>query len=705
MLTLVLVAVSAFARPPAAGELVISEVMPAPLSQSTREWIEVYNATTEALELDGCRVIEGHLEADVWAGEAHVVSALQVQPASYALLHRSVAAGECAAFSDSTGTTCIATIDYQVTSLSFLNDEAETVCVVCGDDGIDQANPCADMGVGETLIDAAPVNFPAFMDDCPITNGAGDGRNCSIALTNLYLDAAANDDESNWCIGDAVYYDTVPEEAHGTPRAANAVCPPPDTGTDDTGVDDTATDDSGEPTGPACAAGQVIFTELMPAPRDSGNADEWLELWGVDTALSGTCSLNACELVQRETDGVEIKRLVLGDVGVTSGAHTIIARASAADVDTGIRFENGALVTHANYLYGYNDFNLPNDREVVMSLECGGAEIDAIAYDWSEWAATAALVCPWDDTQGQEGCSLNLGRHVYSAASNDLDSNWCLAQTPEDQPDKNFWTRYDSGSTHYVLLGTPGQDGDCPNYTRACVGEIVFTEVMASGQEIPDWLEVYNVTTGDLELSGCRLERYRLDGDTEVDIQDYTFGELGESPVVLAERPLAISLDGCIDPAADPADGCTFGETVADGITLTADNTEYLRLICPPDPDCGGENEILVDVMHYSMDAQLVDDGHSLMFDPRLHTDPATANDDTANWCESAWSQPFLQLDAENCNYGTPGGDENGGPGECLTDAIDIGSPGPACRCQSGGAALVGWLFGALALASRRRRA
>lgn len=710
MLTLVLVAVSAFARPPAAGELVITEVMPAPLSQSTREWIEVYNASTATLELDSCRVMEGHLSADVWTGESHTVTALTVPPASYSLLHRSVAAGTCAAYSDAAGTSCIATIDYQVTSLSFLNDEPETVCIVCGDDGIDQANPCAEVGTGETLIDAAPVNWPAFMNDCPITNSTGDGRNCSISLSNIYLDASANDSNDSWCVGESTYYDTAYDAAQGSPRAANPVCPPPgpdDTGGGDSGGDSGA-DDTGVPLGDMCTAGQAIFTELMPAPRDSAYADEWLELWGVDTALSGTCSLSGCTLTLSELDGTLIKDLSLGHVGVTSGEHTILARASSADVTAGVRFESsdGVTVNHPGYLYGYNDFNLPNDREVSLSLTCGSDVVDTITYDWTVWADTAELVCPWDRDQGQEGCSLNLGRHVYSAASNDLASNWCLAQKPDDNPEKNLWSHYDSSAEPWVLLGTPGEDGDCPNYIRPCEGELVFTEIMAVGADIPDWVELYNTTSGDLELTGCRIERYRVTDGVEDSLQDYTFGELGESPVVLAQRPLAISFDGCIDPAADPADGCTFGETVADDILLTADNTEYLRLICPPNPDCGGADEdILVDGTHFSMDAQLVDKGHSLMFDPRLYTDPATANDDTANWCESAWSQPFLQLDAENCNYGTPGGDEDGGPGECLTDTIDIGASGPACRCQSGGPALVGWLFGALALAGRRRRA
>jgi hypothetical protein len=159
---------------PGAGELVITEVMANPAGTDPgREWIELYNpSTTATYSLTGCTLADN-------GGDSHVIGVLAIAPGDYLTLAFSAASGF--------------TADYVYDGDFALNNG-----------GMD--------GDGVTLTCATIV--VDTMSYAGTTNGA------SISLDPGSLDALANDDPTNWCLGTGMYF----ESERGTPGTANPDC-------------------------------------------------------------------------------------------------------------------------------------------------------------------------------------------------------------------------------------------------------------------------------------------------------------------------------------------------------------------------------------------------------------------------------------------------------------------------------------------------
>ncbi|MCB9794086.1 MAG: lamin tail domain-containing protein [Alphaproteobacteria bacterium] len=701
---------AAHATPPGPGDVVITEVMPAPRSQSTREWIELVNVSGQELDLRGCALIEGH-DASGWTGNEHPLEDTCLDAGAELLLHRSVDVGACAAFSDTTGATCLAEVGYRYTSLSFGNSDVEQLCLVCGE--VDAAAPCT---ASADIIDVVTVDWAAFEPACEAAQGSD--RNCSIEL-KVPADADANDITSNWGVGEATYFDTTlnpadsatvdPSRAVGTPRNTNTCAPPEDTGDTGGGGDDTGVL---VVEGELCAPGQVAFTELFPAPRDGSYADEYIELLGVPGAMNadGYCQLYSCQLDQINPDTEQvIATLILDDTALplSDGQYMLLRRGTSDDQANGVTYTSleDARQVQADYLYPYNGFSLPSE-DTLLRLSCDGVVVDEARMDWEVFAAEAEARCPWDRDSGEGGCSMNLGSWAEGGATERAEplANWCIPQGPsEAEPAANLWEHVEPDGDGWIILGTPGEPGDCPQYNRPAVGEVIFTEVMADGAGTEDWLELSNLVDSDKELTGCALRRYRLDEEGARDSEvEYVLGSDGTQPVLLGLASAAFAKDGCIDPALVDSGGepltsdCSFSEFSFGSISFTTSETEHLELVCPTAD--GGEE--LIDEIAFNWADLDVRDGHSMMYDPTGSSTPATDNDDLSAWCEAAFSQEFLEVSEGECNYGTPGA-----PGECLTDPKEYPVGGPACRCQSPGPSGLVWLLWALPLVGLRRRA
>lgn len=677
MMGLMALSPTAEARAPVAGDIAITEIMAKP-SMDRLEWFELMNATSDPLELDGCWMVEGRLDGGTWSGRStqlpNIVAEVALSAGQRAVLAKSTSQDDddprysgdttCVGYGTASdlASSCLTgaeAIDLYSGSAFFSNSGAESLCLVCGGEpnANDTENPCEVPGTG-AIIDAIEYDWDDFAGECP------GGENCSIAARPAFDgDTAANDllTVDTWCTSVTEYYDPANDGVggatgtltYGSPGSAAACLDPV----------------------PRCGAGQAMFTELMVAP-DPGT-EEWMELKG----LGDECRLQGCMLERETPDGVGDYELSNVPT-IASGDFVLMARTS----DT----THVSMVPEvfADTAYGHNDVTMPQDEAFTMRLSCDGVVVDEVTLDWADFEDQCLVQ---GATASQTSCSLNVQPSVTDAASNDDGSAWCLppADVLYENPDGGQFT------------GTPGADSACFEVEGGpSVGDVFFTEVMADPEDTTEWLELTNVSGGDVNLLGCTLGRHRLTEEGELDdVDTYVFGSAGEEAILSGgDGPVSrlLAKSECIEDDGDTGapEACSFGELIYEGIDLTASNTEFLTLRCPAP---GGES-VLLDEIQFNLEYQGVRDGHSLIFDPNV-TDPHLANDDTDVWCEAAFTQKFLELYDDSCNYGTPGE-----TGACVVDVPEYPEGKLAFRCQAVGAGVAWWMLLGLPLVLRRRR-
>jgi len=673
---------AAWAVAPGAGGLVITEILADGACQYN-EWFEVYNPGSAAVDLDGC-VLSTNA-----GGSTHTVAGpVPVGPGAYAILYRSSSSCGDVTQVDAEGAIPVA---YKYGTLQLSNSELRDLTITCG----------------ATVVDV--VNFDA--DEFPCDDGTY--GSCSVQLEPATLTAAANDDASTpdgaWCPSstDDSYNHAfpavdAPTASLGTPARANTCgdggVVPGDDGGGDGGTD------GGIDTGPievptdVCQPGDFIISELMIAPRDSANADEWIELHGT----GGSCNLHSCTLETWTTgEGLRESHQINAPEGllsVASGEQRVLARATTSDRDAGgisWKDTDGDTIT-ADYLYPY-DVYLRSDPGEVRLL-CDGELIDSVPIDWDLFSDKVG-VCPngW--------CSINLHPAYLTATENDDLSKWCVPPV-----EGNITTHTDPAGVTYEFGSTVRRLNECPVYAWPGEGEAAFVEIIASPQATEEWLEIANVAGRELELTLCTLQRTKREISEETgeevisDPTRYTFGLDGAKVFVAADAVQLFAKGGCLQSTGglDTASGalssdCSYGELFYESLSFTADGDEILELYCPSE----GGTEVLVDRIEFNFAKLGVREGHSLMLDAaKVNADAATTNDDPSAWCEAAFGQQFLEADDEKCNYGTPGE-----LGQCLTDPLN--PPKTVCRCA--GISDHGWraawpLLGLPLLVLRRRR-
>lgn len=668
---------------PTAGGLVITEILADGACQYN-EWFEVYNPGSAAVDLDGCV-----LSTNAGSANHTVAGTVNIGPGAYAVLYRSSTSCGDVTQIDAAGAVPVA---YKYGTLQFSNTDLRDLTITCGADVVDTVNFEADQ-------------FPC--DDA--TYGS-----CTMQLDPTVLSAAANDDASNadgaWCAsntGDS-YTDMTPETATtalGTPARTNrcgdgGVTPGGDDGGDggggDGGID---TSVPVEVPADVCRPGDFMISELMIAPRDGANADEWIELQGT----GDSCNLHSCSIeTWVNADGLRDTHVIRGAEGVVSvapGEQRVLARATSGDRDAGgISWKNEAGDTlTADYLYSYDVYLRSDPGEV--RLVCDGQLVDSAPIDWSRFTEEVG-VCPngW--------CSVNVHPGSLTAEANDNLDNWCVPPV-----DGNITTHTDPAGATYEFGSTVRKLNECPVFFWPAEGEAAFVEVIASPQGTEEWLEIANVAGRDIELTLCSLQRTKRSYDEELgeevisDPTRFTFGLDGTKVNIVDGAVQLFAKGGCLaaGEGQDTAGGvlssdCSYGELFYDKLSFTADGDEILELYCPSSSGA----EVLVDRIEFNFAKLGVREGHSLMLDKgQIKAGAAEANDVASNWCEAAFSQEFFKAEDGDCNYGTPGA-----LAECLTDPLN--PPKTVCRCA--GMSSDGWRAGwpllglPLLLVWRRRR-
>ena len=686
----------ALAAPPTVGDLVITEVL-ADDACGYNEWFEVYNTSGDTVDLDGC-LLESINTSSGTTYDHTVAGPATVAAGAYGVLYRTTTSscddGNPASAVDADG---LVVPVYQYGSLRISNSDPNVLRITCGVD----------------VIDEITVEADAFdCDELSSDGTTGTYGSCTLQLDPANaIDAATNDDgtvsDGAWCPSNVAdtYNDVSPAAdggpfvALGTPGAPNQCGDGGVTGGDDGGSGSGSGDGGDDGDDPVvvpadvCVPGDVVISELMIAPRDGANADEWIEVYG----SGGGCNLHSC-VIESWTDADGLRDSVVinasdDSLQLAPEDFAVLARATSSDREAGgiTWTDTGGTDTSADYLYAYDVYLRSEPGEV--RLVCDGTLVDSARMDWGAFEDLIGG-CPdgW--------CSVNLHPGYMTPEANDDLANWCVPPT-----DGNLYTHTDPSDTTYQLVGTPGKENDCPFFDWPTTGEAAFIEIMSAPQDTKEWFELYNATDRDLELTLCELKRVKSGYDDETG----EYGPLSEASWLIGEDGVEVMVpaggvqlfvkDDCLIPDGSTDDTgvvgeCAYGEVFYGSLSFTADSDETFSLICP-DPSGG---TVLVDEFTFNMTVQGIRDGHSLMLDQgKLGPDAHTINDDPDQWCEAAFSQEFYEADEEKCNYGTPGE-----AGQCLTDPLN--PPDTVCRCSSTSwkGLWVAWLM-PLAVLWRRR--
>ncbi len=324
------------ARKPAAGELVITEVMPNPklTDDTVGEWIELY-ATTD-LDLNYLTIEVGTSKTVLSPGG----ECLPIAAGSYVLLAKSM---DPAVNGGLPTPNALFTIS--------LPNSSGTVQIKDGATVIDQ------------------FSYQKSFD------GA------TVQLDSAKLDAAQNDDPANWCAGTDAYG----AGDLGTPAAANQTCPVvvPAGSCIDPGTQQIRA-------AVAPLAGELVISEVMADPTKVSDAvGEWIELYAVADA-----DLNGLELA------VGTSKSILGGndcVHVTQGTYAVLAHNSDSAVNGGI--PSVAAIFGASLPNGGGTITLKKGIELIdqatyptaaagASSQLDSAKLDATAND------QASAFCP-----------------------------------------------------------------------------------------------------------------------------------------------------------------------------------------------------------------------------------------------------------------------------------------------------------------------
>ncbi len=260
------------------GDLVITEFMANPGgTDSGKEWIEIYNATGAAIDLEGLSL--RYSRADGSSAKSVTLSAALVPSKKYFTL------------GDAPATELPAHIDYGYGSAITLGNTDGNISLYCG----------------TTLVDE--IIYTRVKDNA---SRSFDG--------SLAPDALANDDEGAWCDASVMSGDFF-----GTPRNANAAC-----GSGTAGCVDGTTGQLRNRMAPG--VGRLIVTEVMASPDGTDSDREWFELYAFDDMdLNGV-------IISRDTP-TSSTRVTLNReecITVRAGNYAVLARKATPEINGGI---------------------------------------------------------------------------------------------------------------------------------------------------------------------------------------------------------------------------------------------------------------------------------------------------------------------------------------------------------------------------------
>jgi hypothetical protein len=431
------------------GDLVITEVMANPVGQSAgKEWIEVFNATTSPIQLEGLHVVSGSGSN----ATRHEMNSFVIEPGQYAVL-----AGVLPDF----------LTDYQ--DYAYGND------LSLPNSGGDLALHC-----GNEVVDS--VTYPAM------SAGVAMGLDGAIAPNHI-----ANSDPSNWCAAETVYSS---DGSRGTPGARNDPCGAVTQGTcNDNGTDREVIHP--EP-------GDLVISEVMARVASGVNfrEGEWFE---VHVAREGGVDINGLQLGRYIPDVEGEEDPGPREVGQTinsvdclyyeQGSHIVFARSDNPELNGGL--------PHVDYMFSL-------DRGLGLRTENGGVYVgfeDEI-LDYVTWLNPWRSSC--DSRLNFCGVSLSLDpRHLTPEGSSDP-ANWCFSS--DRFSPFGAGTPGLSNASCFSSGPCVDESGNTRDAVSPELGDLIITEVMPNPQAGLDnreseWFEV--LVTRDVDLNAVQLGQDR----------------------------------------------------------------------------------------------------------------------------------------------------------------------------------------------------
>ncbi len=365
----------------ASGNLVISEIMNNPdvSDDSYGEWFEIYNATSNPVDLEGL-VVTATVSVQTFTVEGSLV----IQPKGYLVFVRD----------SDTAVNGDVPYDYDYPSDFSLDNDAE-----------------------ELTISYSTTTFDEVAYDD--TNFFPDDGGYAMSLDDSYIDATKNDQGQYWCDATSTYGDG----DFGTPGSANDACSgmtdsdgdgwvsahdcndsksstyPGATETARDGTDSDCDDADGLST--SLRSGEFLITEIMQNPDIVSDSEgEWFEIYNTTSY-----SWNLAGLTVRDSAGTETFT-VEDDLIVTSKTYVIFAVESDDTLNGG--------VTGVDYDYPGSSFGLGNGSDDIY-LYNGTTLVDGVAWDNG------------DTFPDPTGASMSLRSTGFDVTRNNTGSYWCTS--------------------------------------------------------------------------------------------------------------------------------------------------------------------------------------------------------------------------------------------------------------------------------------
>jgi len=530
------------------GDLVISELMvnPGGTYDTGHEWFEIYNASSGTQVLDRLVLARLFLTEDDDTGEEVVDEKLHhVRGAG------SLAAGEYFVFGDGIGSRTTWYIDYSydngTENFGAMSNTTGGIGLRCKERLIDEV----------WYSDVASSRLPEVEA----------GRSLSVD-GGVTPDALQNDDGELWCSGGDTYDDV----NLGSPGESNIAC--------GFGACDQGGGVMRDVVRPG--EGDLIVSEVFGDPTDTGNTQEWIEVF---VAGSAPIDLNGLEFshTRSSTRGAQVNDLHC--VPGNPGEYLVVGATRDTLLNGGVTVDAVAsgMLDHNSGLF-FDDAGAVELRRGLTVIDT--AEVPKFA----------------------EGSSMSLDPLELNDAGNDLAINFCSSQS----------------TGIFDEVGTPGQANDpCGS---ACddgsglrptvppgVGKLVITEVYPDPgtpgtDEDREWIEVYVTPGAAVDLNGLVIELQRPAASS-------------------VERTLSVASISCITVPGDSH--VVIGGALAsgDGVVVDAVMTgdDLYNEICGLTLSVGG---ILVDTITYDDPGSGVSWSYS---DDAVLT--AVANNVSGDWC------------------------------------------------------------------------
>ncbi len=427
---------------PQLGDVIFSELLPdaaSPVTDENGEWVEIYNAGTQTVELAGLQIKSG-----TTLGVVPSDKSIPLAPKAYAVLARN---GDFALNGQLPSVIVPSKLSLSNTSMTELRLTSGT----------------------NQLLDVVIYNAPGWPK---VAAGV------ALQLDAGALSAIGNDTGGLWCVANEVYF--APNK--GTPGKANSTCPkdsdgdgvadavdicpqvpnkdqmdtdkdkvgdlcdncptvanPDQADSDGDGKGDLCPqapspvcgnkviespetcDDGNQVGGDGCSAtcstegggggapgepavGDLIITELMINPTTSEPGTEWFEITNVSAK---TFDLNG--LLIQGKDATE-KFTITKPLPCAPGQVLLFGHSLDATLNGGIK---------PDYVYSNSSFPLSNSSADGVELVWKGLSLDKVAFTW---AATG-----WPSKIAGESYSLPPGK--MNPTDNDTPANWCAGKT------------------------------------------------------------------------------------------------------------------------------------------------------------------------------------------------------------------------------------------------------------------------------------